>query len=674
MASNGTYALKINVTGNVTSYLQKTNKQLALMNKPFKDFQRQFSQFKKNIGFDALSKSINRIISPLKTASKYILGIFGASSVAGVIAMTRQFSMLSNEIQRTAAGLGISTNKLQGLSDAGKLLGTGSNSLPDVLKKIQDNNQNLKFGGDANLQTAYQKINASYKNSPDEVMKKLLDYTQEHQKKGDISPAQLRLLHQTVLGNTDYIGKSYDDVKGAEDRAKTLGRYNQDNINNANKLRQSFEGVGIAISGFTQTIIGKLAPVFSPLLDKFANWLATSPQANQMIEQITASAQKFADWISKVNWTEVGNEIAYWYDKIGGFKTVIAGLIILNVAGWFAGILSVATSLFGMFTKIGKLSLFSKLGDLSKSVPAGAGAAEGAIKSLSKAFGGLNLAITAVTTAWDLFNASKEKDPLKKSEGYGKAIGSGVGGLLGGAAGSFVGPGGTIIGGMAGSWLGGKLGGMVGNAMFTGPGQASEKLTTDDQNKRAAYLVQQAMQAGYSKNAALGIVGNVSQESGFNAGANGDGGHAWGIGQWHSPRVQDILKGTGIDVRKAGYADQVKAYLWEMQHGPDRGARRAGQLLMQTPDISVGQAAAAVKSQFERPADLNGTEALNRTQQAIRYENDARFQKAMTDHNLSIEISGAPQGTTATVKNGGNGLNIPAPKIKTAPVMGDGMR
>ena len=571
MASNGTYALKINVTGNVTSYLQKTNKQLALMNKPFKDFQKQFAMFKKNIGFDALSKSINTVISPLKTASKYILGIFGASSVAGVIAMTRQFAMLSNEIQRTAAGLGISTNKLQGLSDAGKILGTGSNSLPDVLKKIQDNNQSLKFGGDANLQTAYQKIGASNRNSPDEVLKKLLDYTQEHQKKGDISPSQLRLLHQTVLGNTDYIGKSYGDVKSAEDRAKRLGRYNQDNINNANKLRQSFEGVGIAISGFTQTVIGKLAPVFSPLLDKFANWLATSPEANKMIEDITSSAQKFADWISKVNWKEVGDEIAYWYDKIGGFKTVIAGLVVLNVAGWFAGILSVATSLFSMFTKIGKLSIFGKLGDLSKSVPAGAGAAEGAIKSLSRTFGGLNLAITAVTTAWDLFNASKEKDPLKKSEGYGTAIGSGVGGLLGGAAGSLVGPAGTIFGGMAGSYLGGKLGGMAGNAMFSGPGQASEKLTSDDQNNRAAYLVQQAMQAGFSKNAALGIVGNVAKESNFNAGANGDSGHAWGIGQWHGPRVQDILKGTGIDVRKAGYADQVRAYLWEMQHGPDRG-------------------------------------------------------------------------------------------------------
>lgn len=132
-------------------------------------------------------------------------------------------------------------------------------------------------------------------------------------------------------------------------------------------------------------------------------------------------------------------------------------------------------------------------------------------------------------------------------------------------------------------------------------------------NAAQALSILQGM--GFSKNAALGIVGNIGQESRFDPGARGDNGKAFGIGQWHQDRVMSILRQTGIDVRTAPFADQVKAYGMELQSGADAGARHAGSILGRN-GISVLDATRAVRQYYERPANRDGMEDYKRYQLA----------------------------------------------------------
>jgi len=125
-----------------------------------------------------------------------------------------------------------------------------------------------------------------------------------------------------------------------------------------------------------------------------------------------------------------------------------------------------------------------------------------------------------------------------------------------------------------------------------------------DQNAQETYKI--LRDAGLSREAALGIVGNEDAESGFNPRATGDGGQASGGFQWHPDRQAAILKGTGIDVTDptTPHGDHVRAALWEMQHSSDPGARRAWTLLQ---DAKTPAEAAAIFTQyFERPADVPG--------------------------------------------------------------------
>ncbi|KAB8122223.1 hypothetical protein D3W54_16060 (plasmid) [Komagataeibacter medellinensis] len=660
MASNGNYSITVGVTDKATGALANINKQLALAQQPFNRLQRQVQQFNKLSGLKNLRAQATKLVQPVEKAGKAFAGVFGLGSIAGVIAMTRQFAMLSNEIQRVSAGLGVSTDKLQQMRGAGDLLGTGDNSLEQVTAKIQDNNVAMRFGGDGDLQTIYNRLGVTYHDSEEKIRDRTIDYVHEHLQRHDVDPAILRQMSQRMLGTTNFMGMDSKQVHAAEDRARFLGRYNEDNVKNANKLRESYQGVLTAINGVTQTIIGRLSPKLSPLLDKFANWLA-GPQADKMINNIVDGVERLAQWLSRVDWQGIGKNISYWYEKIGGFKTIIAALIGLKLASWLGSALTIAFSLLKVFISFGKLSFFSKMTGFLNAKP-GKGLLtffDGLLGKLGK----IAVALGLIKSAYDLFQDSKIKDTVDRDTAYGKTAGEAAGGAAGAALGSVVGPAGTIVGGMAGSYLGGKVGGVVGN-YFAGESRSHDKLSSDERQQRAAFLVSAAMKDGYSRNGAMGIMGNIAQESGFDAGANGDGGNAFGIGQWHRDRVQQILKGTGIDVRKAAYEDQVKAYLWDMRQG-DKGAQKARNVLLTNPNMSVYNAAQTVSSLDERPADRYGQEASARTQQAMKYQND-NFNR-LVQHNLdmNINVNGNTPATTSTSlkTDSRSGLQINTPNI-----------
>lgn len=103
------------------------------------------------------------------------------------------------------------------------------------------------------------------------------------------------------------------------------------------------------------------------------------------------------------------------------------------------------------------------------------------------------------------------------------------------------------------------------------------------------------MKQGYSEVQARGIADNLALESNFDPKARGDHGQAVGIAQWHKDRVAAILKGTGIDVTKAGFDDQLRAMLWELQHTE----HRTGEALHHAG--TEAEAAEMFSSGYERP-------------------------------------------------------------------------
>jgi hypothetical protein len=116
---------------------------------------------------------------------------------------------------------------------------------------------------------------------------------------------------------------------------------------------------------------------------------------------------------------------------------------------------------------------------------------------------------------------------------------------------------------------------------------------------------------GWSKEQAAGLAANISRESNFRPDAVGDNGKAYGIGQWHPDRQAEFKKKFGKDIQGSSMEEQMAFMHYELTQGNER---KAGNILRGT--TGAAEAAAAVSSHYERPADKAG-EAAKRGQLAL---------------------------------------------------------
>jgi hypothetical protein len=115
---------------------------------------------------------------------------------------------------------------------------------------------------------------------------------------------------------------------------------------------------------------------------------------------------------------------------------------------------------------------------------------------------------------------------------------------------------------------------------------------------------------GWSREQAAGLAANIKRESAFRPDAVGDGGKAYGIAQWHPDRQAEFKKKFGKDIRGSSLEEQMAFMHYELTQGNER---KAGNILRQAK--SAQEAAAAVSTHYERPADKAG-EAAKRGQLA----------------------------------------------------------
>jgi len=182
---------------------------------------------------------------------------------------------------------------------------------------------------------------------------------------------------------------------------------------------------------------------------------------------------------------------------------------------------------------------------------------------------------------------------------------------------------------------------------------------------REKQAVDYFMANGYSRSAALGIVGNLMQESGLNAAARGDynmlgQATAFGIGQWHRGRADQIKRQYGIDVRTAAFADQLRAIKLDMESG-DAGARKAGSLLRNNARATVYGATGVFRANYERPGNKLGNEDMLRFALANRASNDIGNAPSTTVHTGDIIVHTAATDADGIARDIGHSLRRQLP-------------
>lgn len=141
---------------------------------------------------------------------------------------------------------------------------------------------------------------------------------------------------------------------------------------------------------------------------------------------------------------------------------------------------------------------------------------------------------------------------------------------------------------------------------------------------------------GWTQDQAVGITANLSQESGFNPNAVGDGGKAYGVAQWHPDRQANFKAWAGKDIRQASLEDQLGFVHYELTQGAEVAAGK----LLRAAD-NARDAGAVVSRYYERPAQADA--------EAARRGNAA----AQLSQSNTINVYGATDPNATAVAVGG---------------------
>jgi hypothetical protein len=173
-----------------------------------------------------------------------------------------------------------------------------------------------------------------------------------------------------------------------------------------------------------------------------------------------------------------------------------------------------------------------------------------------------------------------------------------------------------------------------------GTGPAGTPRPRPDTTGRGRQAYEYFLGQGWAPIHAAALAGGIQGESGFDETQIGDNGQAVGIGQWHPDRVAAILAGTGIDVRTAGYADQLAAMQWELTHTEAAAGRALNNAttLSQSSDVLAGQ--------YERSANPF-LDSLIRNQYATGILTEGESQVSNQDWVRNLHaLGGAPASNT----------------------------
>lgn len=171
------------------------------------------------------------------------------------------------------------------------------------------------------------------------------------------------------------------------------------------------------------------------------------------------------------------------------------------------------------------------------------------------------------------------------------------------------------------------------------------------------------MSAGWSKEQAAGIVGNLQVESGrnLNTGAVGDGGKAKGIAQWHPDRQANFARVMGKSLEESTLEDQLKFVDWELKNTE----KSAGDKLRAA--ASAAQAAQIVDKLYERSSGAALADRIASARMLAGPGNGYQSTTAGLQPNASLP--GTPTGTAPQAGSGGllseNLISIIADKLSS---------
>ena len=408
-------------------------------------------------------KSLRREVLALVALFTAGLGIKGLADFTGD---TIKGAIATGQLSRE---LGMVPGQLRAVEKSFDRLGASAGDADEALKSIQEQAAKLKSGEFDNRLQAYALnasragVSASLEDVNDPI-KKLQRDAEIAQKLAQTQGNGFAILAMQQEGYTRAM--AYALMQGPQAlqaemaRQQKLNELSQQEADRLRALDNRWKDFKDGISNTAQRVVIAMAPAFETimkLLERLSGWF--NANADKIGAQVGEMAEKFAAWVTSVNWDQVIADIKEFFQQLdkgvqslGGWKTVLMALIGLKILSIVSPILQLAGALGGLG---GSLGIIGRIGPAAIAVLAGLGIAKAlGLPDTDKSKGAQDIregkwgAASADLPAGDFLKAVAMKAQGKSNEEIANALAGG--GATQTAPGAAVGSAPSSAGGAAG--------------------------------------------------------------------------------------------------------------------------------------------------------------------------------------------------------------------------------
>jgi len=387
-------------------------------------------------------------------------------------------------------------------------------------------------------------------------------------------------LLRVAMGVSQFVGRFAEILHRLYDAYKQANPQTQEFIRLLGEVIIAWKLLNTAFLRSPIGIIASLAAGLILLYDDYMTWkeggksLIDWEKWEPSIEKAKAAILEIIDYLNKAA------------TAIGGWQNVALAFFALITGRWVLGIvtsmgqaaLAMNTAVFGGLTKLARLATF--------------------LTGLLSALGVPLLAIAAIV--WPNNSIADDEDEKKQNPGYNPAGSARPGEIHDENNLSMA------------QWSGvsdEKVGSLehARNPSVNAPGFLTRlgwRMGGGDKAAFGSNIMKEVIDffksKGWSAAQAAGIAANLWAESKLDPHAEGDGGAAYGIGQWHPNRQEAFKRLFNKDIRQSTLGEQLTFYDWELHNTEGKAGTELA--LAQTPE----QASNAVLG-AERPAGWSPT-------------------------------------------------------------------
>lgn len=588
MANN--FKITITAADKATATVRKIKDSIAQFTRPIRQVKTSIGALGRELGLDKVSAGLAKMARGATDVAKKAAGIVGAiaavagvTSLAAIAALTREWAFAGAEVLRTAGIIGTTTDKLQTLRGAASAAGLSADDLTGGLKSLGDTMEDALYGRNQSAMALMNRLSISMKRTKDgsvDTAAALYDVANAIQRTKNVQAQGLIARTFGVEALLPMLQKGAAGIREYEAAVRKSGAVmSGPALKAAQQFQYQIALLKLGLTGFANEIMGGLVPALTPMVQGMSAWVTQNKaliatNLRDFVAGVAGGVKLLAAVVGGVG--GIVQATIGW--KVAGFAlaVVLGGRLLASIVGLVAPITVLTARLtFVAVTAIPRLLLGVAALCEANALPLLARAFFATGLAAEAMLGPIGLALAALTALIAAMKWVSDHNPHNTTHNFG---GRGPQGLD-----ARRGSGGT--------------------------GASPPRTRAPIDPKAAALAMAYFRQQGWSKDQAAGIVGNFEYEGGLNPSQQGDGGAAYGIGQWHKDRQEAFRRFSGRDIRGSSLSDQLRFAQFELTKGAEK---RAGDLLR--AQKSARAASDAVQDAYERPSAAAGANSRNARQ------------------------------------------------------------